>query len=63
MRDRQWIFAIIGVLSFVLMAGSLVITYMNAGENGVGLAELTPSLALAFVFLINVVLSKQNKRK
>ena len=63
MRDRQWIFAIIGVLSFVLMAGSLVITYMNAGENGVGLAELMPSLALAFVFLINVVLSKQNKRK
>ena len=63
MRNRQWIFAVIGALSFVLMAGSLVLTYMNAGDQGVGLAELTPSLALAFVFLVNVVLSKQNRRR
>lgn len=63
MQSRQWIFAVIGVLSFVLMTGSLVLTYMNAPEEGVGLAELGPSLALAFVFLVNVVLSKQNKRR
>ncbi|MEG0302870.1 MAG: hypothetical protein RRZ85_00415 [Gordonibacter sp.] len=63
MRNRQWIFAVIGGLSFVLMMGSLVLTYMNAGEQGVGLAELAPSLALAAVFLVNVVLSKQNRRR
>ena len=63
MQNRQWIFAAIGVLSFVLMTGSLVLTYMNAGEEGVGLAELGPSLALAFVFLVNVVLAKQNRRR
>lgn len=63
MHKRQWIFAVIGALSFVLMTGSLVLTYMNAGEEGVGMAELVPSLALAFVFLVNVVLSKQNRRR
>lgn len=63
MQKRQWIFAVIGVLSFVLMTGSLVLTYMNAGEEGVGIAELAPSLALGFVFLVNVVLSKQNRRR
>ena len=62
-KNRQWIFAVIGVLSFVLMTGSLVLTYMSAPEGGVGLAELGPSLALAFVFLVNVVLSKQNNRR
>lgn len=62
-KNRQWIFAVIGVLSFILMMGSLVLTYMNAPEGGVGLAELGPSLALAFVFLVNVVLSKQNNRR
>ncbi|MEG0015701.1 hypothetical protein [Gordonibacter sp.] len=63
MRNRQWIFAAIGALSFILMMGSLVITYMNAGEGGVGLRELAPSLGLALVFLVNVVLAKQNKRR
>ena len=63
MGNRQWVFAVIGVLSFVLMTGSLVLTYMNAGEEGVGMAELAPSFALAFVFLVNVVLAKQNRRR
>lgn len=63
MRNREWVFAVIGVVSFVAMAASLVMTYMNAGEEGVGLAELGPSLALAAVFLVNVVLSKQNRRR
>lgn len=63
MRNRQWIFSVIGALSFVLMMGSLVLTYMNAGEEGVGIAELGPSFALAFVFLVNVVLAKQNRRR
>lgn len=62
-KNRDWVYAIIGVVSFVAMTISLVFTYMNAGENGVGLAELVPSLALGFVFLINVVLSKQNRRR
>ena len=47
MQNRQWIFAVIGGLSFVLMTGSLVLA----------------SLALAFVFLVNVVLAKQNRRR
>jgi hypothetical protein len=63
MQNRQWIFAVIGGLSFVLMTGSLVLAYANAGEEGVGIAELGPSLALAFVFLVNVVLAKQNRRR
>lgn len=63
MRNREWVYAVIGVLSFILMTGSLVWTYMNAGEGGVGLRELAPSLGLAFVFLVNVVLAKQNKRR
>ena len=46
MQNRQWIFAVIGGLSFVLMTGSLVLAYANAGEEGVGIAELGPSLAL-----------------
>ena len=57
MQNRQWIFAVIGGLSFVLMTGSLVLAYANAGEEGVGIAEL------AFVFLVNVVLAKQNRRR
>ena len=61
MQNRQWIFAVIG--GFVLMTGSLVLAYANAGEEGVGIAELGPSLALAFVFLVNVVLAKQNRRR
>ena len=61
MQNRQWIFAVIGGL--VLMTGSLVLAYANAGEEGVGIAELGPSLALAFVFLVNVVLAKQNRRR
>ncbi|MFQ9348895.1 MAG: hypothetical protein ACLR2Y_10540 [Eggerthella lenta] len=63
MQNRQWIFAVIGGLSFVLMTGSLVLAYANAGEEGVGIAELGPSLALAFVFLVNVVLAKQSRRR
>ncbi len=63
MGNKQWVFAALGALSFILMTGSLVFTYMNAGEEGVSLAELGPSFALAFVFLVNVVLSKQNKRR
>ena len=63
MQNRQWIFAVIGGLSFVLMTGSLVLAYSNAGEERVGIAELGPSLALAFVFLVNVVLAKQNRRR
>ena len=61
MQNRQWIFAVIGGLSF--RTGSLVLAYANAGEEGVGIAELGPSLALAFVFLVNVVLAKQNRRR
>ena len=45
------------------MTGSLVLAYANAGEEGVGIAELGLSLALAFVFLVNVVLAKQNRRR
>lgn len=63
MRNKQGVFAAIGVISFVFMAGSLVLAYANAGEEGVGLAELAPSLALACVFLVNVVLAKQNYRR
>ena len=63
MQNRQWIFAVIGGLSFVLMTGSHVLAYAHAGEEGVGIAEQGPSLALAFVFLVNVVLAKQNRRR
>ena len=63
MQNRQWIFAVIGGLSFVLMTGSLVLAYAERGRGGVGIAELGPSLALAFVFLVNVVLAKQNRRR
>ena len=40
-----------------------MLAYANAGEEGVGIAELGPWLALAFVFLVNVVLAKQNRRR
>ena len=63
MRNREWVYAVIGVLSFVCMTGTLVYAYMNAGDEGVGLRELGTSLALAFVFLVNVVLAKQNRRR
>lgn len=63
MRNREWVYAVIGVLSFVFMMGGLVLAYANAGENGVGLRELAPSLGLALVFLVNVVLAKRNYRK
>ncbi len=63
MRNREWVYAVIAVLSFVAMAGGLVWTYANAGEAGVGLLELAPWLALGLLFLVNVVLAKQNKRR
>ncbi len=63
MKKRERVYAAIGALSFIAMAISLIMTYANAGESGVGLRELAPSLGLAFVFLVNVVLAKQNKRR
>ena len=39
MQNREWIYAVIVVASFVLMTGSLVLAYANAGEEGVGIAE------------------------
>lgn len=63
MGNRERIYAGIAVLSFVLMTGGLVMTYMNAGEGEVGLLDLGPSLALGLLFLVNVVLAKQNKQR
>lgn len=63
MRNREWVYAIIAVLSFVLMAGSLVMVYMNAGDAGVGIGELVPSIGFALLFFINIVLAKQNRRR
>lgn len=63
MKDRSGVYAFIAVLSFVMMAVSLAWAYMNAGEGGVGLGELLPSIGLGFLFLVNIVLSKQNGRR
>lgn len=63
MRNRERVYAVIAVLSFAIMAGGLAWTYATAGESGVGLRELAPWLALGFLFLVNVVLAKQNRRR
>ncbi len=63
MKDRSGVYAAIAVLSFVLMAASLAWAYANAGEGGVGFGELFPSIGLGFLFLVNIVLSKQNRRR
>ena len=62
-KNKERIYAVIGVLSFVAMTASLVLASMNAGEAGMSLREFGPALACGFVFLVSVVLSKQNKRR
>lgn len=63
MKDRSGVYAVIAVLSFILMAVSLAWAYANADEGGVGLAELGPSIGLGLLFLVNLVLSKQSGRR
>lgn len=63
MKDRSGVYAAIAMLSFALMAISLGMAYTNAGEGGVGLKELAPSLGFGLFFLVNIVLSKQNRRR
>ncbi|RDB62234.1 hypothetical protein C1878_07820 [Gordonibacter sp. 28C] len=63
MRNREWVYAAIAVASFVLMAGSLVLTYMNAGEGQPELGEFVPAILFGALFLVNLVLAKQNKRR
>ncbi|BAK44475.1 hypothetical protein [Eggerthella sp. YY7918] len=63
MKNRDGVYAAIAVASFVLMTGSLILTYSNAGEGGVGIGELVPSLGFALLFLVNLVLSRQNRRR
>ena len=63
MRNREWVYAAIAVASFVLMTGSLVIAYMNAGEGQPGLGEFAPAIGFGLLFLANLVLAKQNRRR
>ncbi|WP_080797223.1 hypothetical protein [Arabiibacter massiliensis] len=63
MRNREWVYAVIAVISFVMMAASLVFVYMDAGEAGPELGEFVPAIGFALVFLVNLVLSKQNRRR
>ncbi|MCB7038820.1 hypothetical protein [Eggerthella sinensis] len=63
MKNKERIYAIVAVLSFVAMTASLVLASMNAGEAGLGLRELGPAFACGFVFLVSVVLAKQNRRR
>ena len=63
MRNREWVYAAIAVLSFALMAGSLVLMYMNAGEGQPEFGDYVPAIMFGALFLVNLVLAKQNKRR
>lgn len=63
MRNREWVYAVIAVLSFVLMTGSLVLAYMNAGEGQPELGDYVPAIGFGLLFLVNLVLAKQNRRR
>lgn len=63
MRNREWVYAAIAVASFVLMTGSLVLAYMNAGEGLSGARDFIPAIGFGLLFLANLVLAKQNKRR
>ena len=45
------------------MTGSLVLAYMNAGEGQLGPGEFVPAIGFGLLFLVNLVLAKQNKRR
>lgn len=62
MKNREWVYAVIAVVSFILMAGSLVFVSMNAGEGQPEFGEYVPAIGFGFLFLVNLVLAKQNRR-
>lgn len=63
MRNREWVYAAIAVLSFVLMTGSLVLAFGKGGEGLSGARDFIPAIGSGALFLVNLVLAKQNRRR
>ncbi len=63
MKHRETIYAVIAVLSFVAMAATLIWTFSTAEGGEVSIRDLGPTIALAMLFFVNVILAKQNKRR